>query len=124
MEKSRPKALTVSGLCAQLTTWFFSAVAVAQRDDQQYRSEGQLGEVYGSSDGGPFGTLLLIVFGALIVLGFIFNKYLRYFLIFYAALIGFLIFIPSFFEDKKEGIFVAGLALIAMGFYVNRRLNK
>ncbi len=100
-------------------------VSFAQRDDRQYRSEEfsvDSGEMLVASDGGVFGTLLLVAIGIFVLLCFVLDRYFRLFLFAYAAMIGGVIVIFEYF-DKQDRV-IAILVVMGALLYAARRLGK
>jgi len=101
-------------------------VAFAQRDDSQFRSELRSeefsGETLGTTDGGLFGTALIVALGVFIVIAFILDKYFRFFIFAFAGMIVGMIAIFDTFD--KQGRVIAILVVMAALLYADRQLRK
>jgi len=101
-------------------------VAFAQRDDSQFRSELRSeefsGETLGTTDGGLFGTALIVALGVFIVIAFILDKYFRFFIFAFAGMIVGLIAVFDTFD--KQGRVIAILVVMAALFYADRQLRR
>ena len=109
-------------LCSLLAMLFLATEALAQRDDRQLRSEEFSSEALGASDGGMFGAILIAACGIFVLFSFIIDRYFRFFLLAYAAMIGGLIAIFDVFD--KQGRIVAILVVVGALLYADRRLGK